>query len=476
MKRRSQSHLLVVGDPGCGKSQILRFAASVVCRSVLTTGIGTSGAGLTCTAVRDGSDWSLEAGALVLANDGVCCIDEFASIKNEDRVTIHEAMEQQSISVAKAGLVVKLNTRATVLACCNPKGTYDITADISTNTAIASPLLSRFDLVLILLDSPQKEWDKRVSTFLLQQAVNAGAGAGSDNNAKKNINNERRHSINNKQYPEESSWELLKLRDYIAYVKQHFQPVMSKEAQFLLMRYYQMQRQSEERSNGRTTVRLLESLMRLSEAHAKVMSRHVVLLEDAVVAVACVNLSQEQSSLLDTNSTLHSDFPTDSKGFYLEQETKVFNLLHCTKKSLQKDIDALYNKEKGAKGVVETRSEEQSIDSQGGSTNGHDSISRIVEENEIEVFPATVFPQGDNSIKIPTPDGNMQTGNSSKSSWSEWALEREGSNQKGGTNNSQNEDPRSQQGQNEGIFPSSQRGSQHDIDRSWRYTHIRIQI
>ena len=139
---------------------------------------------------------------------------------------------------------------------------------------------------MVLLDSPQKEWDKRVSTFLLQQAVNAG------------VENSKRANRVQLQSKVEETWDLLKLRDYISYVKHRFQPTMSKESQFLLMRYYQMQRQSEERSSGRTTVRLLESLMRLSEAHAKIMSREVVLLEDAVVAIACVNLSQEQSSLL----------------------------------------------------------------------------------------------------------------------------------------------------------------------------------
>lgn len=222
VKRRYQSHLLLIGDPGCGKSQLLRFAAGVSRRSVLTTGIGTTGAGLTCSMVRDGPDWEIEAGALVLANDGVCCIDEFASVREQDRATIHEAMEQQTLSIAKAGVVVKLNTRATVIACCNPKGSYDPSLDISTNTAIASPLLSRFDLVLILLDTPDKEWDKKVSTFLLHQALN-----GHSSNVDKNFNRQN----------ETIPWDMNTIGEYISHVRNSYHPSMGRYARALLVMF-----------------------------------------------------------------------------------------------------------------------------------------------------------------------------------------------------------------------------------------------
>lgn len=167
---RGDSHLLIVGDPGMGKSQLLRYAAQVAPRSVLTSGVGSTAAGLTAAAVKgDGSEgWMLDAGALVLADGGICCIDEFDTISTGERAAIHEAMEQQTVSFAKGSIVATLQTRCSVFGATNPRGMkFDPNESLALNTGLAPPLLSRFDCVFILQDDKDPDQDKLMSAHML---------------------------------------------------------------------------------------------------------------------------------------------------------------------------------------------------------------------------------------------------------------------------------------------------------------------
>lgn len=300
-KRRIQSHILLIGDPGTGKSQFLRFAAALSPRSVLTTGTGSSTAGLTCAAVRDssagsnGNEFSLEAGALALADKGVCCIDEFGCMSKEDRTSIHEAMEQQTISVAKAGIICKLNARATVVAVMNPiGGIYDETQSLERNSRLGSALLSRFDLIFVMMDQAECTRDENIADFLLQQSIIPGSGYDRPLEIENNFNDDNANG----------HWSMEKLRAYIATVRDKFHPTLTQEASQLLENHYSLCRQSKTEKSLPITVRFLESLIRLSQAHARLMYRDTVLVEDA----AAVILLMECTATAYQNQI---DFPSD---------------------------------------------------------------------------------------------------------------------------------------------------------------------
>lgn len=260
---RGDIHILIVGDPGIGKSQMLKYVSKLAPRGIYTSGKGTSGVGLTAAAVRDElGGWSLEAGALVLGDRGNVCVDELDKMRPEDRSAIHEALEQQTISIAKAGIMATLNSRCSVLAAANPKyGRFDRIKPIAEQINLPSTILSRFDLIFVIEDKPDPEKDKRLANHIL--------------NIHKNIS-----------IPFEIDPELL--RKYIAYARKEIKPKLTTEAMKVLQEFYVGMRggvDDEEDAPVPITARQLEALVRLSEASARIRLGHEVTDYDARRAI-----------------------------------------------------------------------------------------------------------------------------------------------------------------------------------------------
>ncbi|KAF2153351.1 MCM-domain-containing protein [Myriangium duriaei CBS 260.36] len=261
MKLRGDINVLMLGDPGTAKSQLLKFVEKAAPIAIYTSGKGSSAAGLTASVQRDASsrEFYLEGGAMVLADGGVVCIDEFDKMRDEDRVAIHEAMEQQTISIAKAGITTILNARTSVLAAANPIfGRYDEMKSPGENIDFQTTILSRFDLIFIVRDEHDRARDERIAKHVMGIHM-GGPGLQDDQNAPA------------------GSIPVEKMKRYISYCKTRCAPRLSAEAAEKLSSHFvsirrqvaQAEASANQRSSIPITVRQLESLVRITESLAK---------------------------------------------------------------------------------------------------------------------------------------------------------------------------------------------------------------
>jgi replicative DNA helicase Mcm len=283
---RGDIHCLLVGDPGVAKSQLLRYLSKLSPRSIYTSGKGTSAAGLTATAVRDEfgeGQWSLEAGALVLADKGVACIDELDKMDENDQSAMHQAMEQQEISVSKAGISATLKSRCAVIGAANPKtGRFDDFAPIVQQINMPPPLLSRFDLIFSLRDRPNKETDERIARHILGTHRAGEVHMARKRNPDGSFTEAQEKLLMERIKPvvEEKT-----LRRYVAYAKRNFFPVLTEEAANAINTFYQTLRNQASGTIG-ITPRQIEAIIRLTEASAKIRLSTEATIEDATRAIS----------------------------------------------------------------------------------------------------------------------------------------------------------------------------------------------
>lgn len=316
---RGDINLLMVGDPSTAKSQMLRFVLNTALLAIATTGRGSSGVGLTAavTTDKETGERRLEAGAMVLADRGIVCIDEFDKMLESDRVAIHEVMEQQTVTIAKAGIHTSLNARCLVIAAANPVfGQYDIHKDPGKNIALPDSLLSRFDLLFVITDDVNTTRDRVVLEHVLRmhQFQPPGLTEGEPIREKLSILLYVGEDDDEDELEERPVFEkfnallhtgaernlgqivaLSFLKKYIQYAKQRIQPTLSQEAlDYIIATYTSLRNdkvQETQRNTAPITARTLETLIRLATAHAKVRLSKLVLVADAQVAEELVRVA-----------------------------------------------------------------------------------------------------------------------------------------------------------------------------------------
>jgi replicative DNA helicase Mcm len=283
---RGDMHILLIGDPGTGKSQLLQYAQKIAPRGIYTSGKGATSAGLTAAAVQDDfgdGKWTLEAGALVLADKGIACVDEVDKMDQNDRSALHEALEQQQVSIAKAGINATLKSRCSLLGAANPKyGRFDEYEGIAEQIDLEPALISRFDLIFTVTDNPSEEEDADIAQHILQTNY-AGEVAASGEDAEGEMD-----EIDPDIDPE-------LLRKYVAYARRECNPTMTDEARDRIEEFYvSLRTQGGEGGAVPVTARKLEALVRLAESSARVRISDKVEAEDAERAIEVTKASLDQ--------------------------------------------------------------------------------------------------------------------------------------------------------------------------------------
>jgi replicative DNA helicase Mcm len=294
---RGDIHVLLIGDPGIAKSQLLRYVVKLSPRAIYTSGQSSTSAGLTATAVKDefgDGRWTLEAGALVLADMGVAAVDEMDKMQKEDRSALHEAMEQQSISVAKAGITATLKSRCALLGAANPKyGRFDEFTPIGEQINMPASLLSRFDLIFVMGDKPDPKKDEAIADHILKAHSIGETIAQHTRNPIPGVSDEY---IRDQLKPVTPDIDPSLFRKYVAYAKRTCFPRLSDAAREVLVDYYLRLRGLASESNKPVpvTARQLEALVRLAEASAKIRLSPDIDMTDAKRVVNIVDTCLRQ--------------------------------------------------------------------------------------------------------------------------------------------------------------------------------------